>query len=113
MRLSYVIAFVSDMPAAVAFYRDVLGLPLHFESPGWSEFETGTTRLGLHPASAQHPHGTLQLGLAVDDMQRFATEMKAKGYRFTREPTVEHGTVLAAFVDRTGTEFSVSAPLPG
>jgi lactoylglutathione lyase len=39
VKLRYVIAFVADMAAAVAFHRDVLGLPLRFQSPGWSEFE--------------------------------------------------------------------------
>ncbi len=51
MKLSYVIKFVGDMDRAVKFYRDVLGLPLKFESPGWSEFATGETTLALHPAS--------------------------------------------------------------
>jgi len=34
---------------AVKFYRDVLGLTVKFESPGWSEFATGETTLALHP----------------------------------------------------------------
>jgi len=38
MKLAYVIKFVADMNRAVKFFRDVLGLPLKFESPGWSEF---------------------------------------------------------------------------
>lgn len=38
MRLNYAIVFVSDMKRAVSFYRDVLGLPLRFESPGWTEY---------------------------------------------------------------------------
>jgi catechol 2,3-dioxygenase-like lactoylglutathione lyase family enzyme len=42
--------FVSEMGTAVNFYRDVLGLQLKFESPGWSEFVTGETTLALHPA---------------------------------------------------------------
>ena len=33
-KLSYVIKFVADMDRAVAFYRDTLGLPLKFQSPG-------------------------------------------------------------------------------
>jgi catechol 2,3-dioxygenase-like lactoylglutathione lyase family enzyme len=37
MRVNYAIVFVSDMKRAVSFYRDVLGLPLKFESPGWSK----------------------------------------------------------------------------
>jgi predicted enzyme related to lactoylglutathione lyase len=39
-KLSYVIEFVGDMDRAVKFYRDVVGLPLKFQSPGWSEFST-------------------------------------------------------------------------
>jgi catechol 2,3-dioxygenase-like lactoylglutathione lyase family enzyme len=45
MRINYAIVFVSDMKQAVAFYRDVMGLPLKFETPGWTEFATeGATR---------------------------------------------------------------------
>ena len=48
--LSYVMKFVADMDRVVAFCRDVLGLPLKFQSPGWSEFLTGETTLALHAA---------------------------------------------------------------
>jgi catechol 2,3-dioxygenase-like lactoylglutathione lyase family enzyme len=41
VQVSYAIVFVSDMQASVAFYRDVLGMPLRFESPNWSELATG------------------------------------------------------------------------
>jgi catechol 2,3-dioxygenase-like lactoylglutathione lyase family enzyme len=41
-QLRYAIRFVADMDKAVKFYRDVLGLKVKFESPGWSEFVTGT-----------------------------------------------------------------------
>jgi len=47
MKLNYSIEFVADMDRAVKFYRDVLGLPLKFQSTGWSEFSTGETSLGL------------------------------------------------------------------
>ena len=48
MRVNYVIVFVSDMKRSVSFYRDVLGLPLKFESPGWTEFATDGATLALH-----------------------------------------------------------------
>lgn len=54
-KLSYIIEFVADMDRAVKFYRDVIGLPLKFQSPGWSEFATGETTLGLQPASENKP----------------------------------------------------------
>ena len=36
-KVDYVMVNVSDMSHSVAFYRDILGLQLKFESPGWSE----------------------------------------------------------------------------
>lgn len=33
MHIQYAMVFVSAMQQATAFYRDVLGLPLKFESP--------------------------------------------------------------------------------
>ena len=33
IRINYSIIFVSDMDRSVAFYRDVVGIPLKFESP--------------------------------------------------------------------------------
>jgi catechol 2,3-dioxygenase-like lactoylglutathione lyase family enzyme len=50
LKLSHVIEFVADMDVAVRFYRDAIGLPLTFQSPGWSEFATGETSLALHPS---------------------------------------------------------------
>jgi catechol 2,3-dioxygenase-like lactoylglutathione lyase family enzyme len=65
----YMIKFVADMNKAVTFYRDVLGLPLKFESPGWSEFVTGETTLALHPASDKNPAGKVELGFTVADVR--------------------------------------------
>jgi predicted enzyme related to lactoylglutathione lyase len=108
MRLNYAIKFVSDMDAAVAFYRDSLGLTLRFESPFWSEFDTGATSLALHPASDDNPAGSVQLGFGVDDIDHFYDSARAEGLRFTSPPTDVHGTRIARFVDQDGAEVSVS-----
>jgi lactoylglutathione lyase len=107
-RLNYVMKFVADMDKATAFYRDQLGLTLRFQSPGWTEFDTGETTLALHPASAQNPAGSVQLGFGVADLQAFHREMTAKGVTFTAPPERLHGTYLARFVDSEGAEVSVS-----
>jgi catechol 2,3-dioxygenase-like lactoylglutathione lyase family enzyme len=79
-KLQYVIKFVADMNKAVKFYRDVLGLQLKFESPGWSEFVTGETTLALHPASDKNPAGKVELGFTVADVEAFYRDMSAKGF---------------------------------
>ncbi|HET7577275.1 MAG TPA: VOC family protein [Sphingomicrobium sp.] len=107
MRLNYAIKFVADMESAVRFYRDALGLSLRFESPSWSEFDTGETTLALHPASDENPAGSVQLGLSVDDIDRFYDSGRAEGLVFTSPPADVHGTRIARFRDCEGAEVSV------
>ena len=108
MRLNYAIKFVSDMDQGVRFYRDTLGLKLRWDSPFWSEFETGDTTFALHPASPENPAGSVELGLRVDDLDAFKAEAEAKGVVFTMPPTDMHGTRIARFRDCEGAEVSVS-----
>ena len=56
-QLKYVIKFVADMDAAIAFHRDTLGIPVKFATPFWTEMATGETTLALHPASPENPAG--------------------------------------------------------
>ena len=110
MKLTHVIKFVADMDRAVKFYRDVAGLPLKFQSPGWSEFVTGETTLALHPASEKNPAGGVELGFTVDNLQKFHQEMSAKGVQFSMAPAKQdYGNLLAQFVDSEGAHCSVGA----
>jgi catechol 2,3-dioxygenase-like lactoylglutathione lyase family enzyme len=85
-QLRYVIKVVADMDKAVKFHRDVLGLKLKFESPGWSEFLTGETTLALHPASDKNPAGKVELGFTVADVEASYRDMSAKGVLFSMPP---------------------------
>lgn len=109
MRLNYAIKFVNDMDAAVAFYRDTLGFSLRFQSPFWSEFETGGTSLALHPASEENPAGRVQLGLGTEDLDAFCRKIEAQNLTVTSPPREVHGTRIARFRDPEGAEISVSA----
>lgn len=108
-KLTYVIEFVEDMDRAVKFYRDIVGLPLKFQSPGWSEFETGKTTLGLHPASEKNHAGKCEVGFSVENLQSFYEQLRAKGVVFSMVPTKQDfGGTLAQFVDSEGAHVSVS-----
>ena len=109
-QLKYVIKFVADMDKAVKFYRDVFGLQVKFESPGWSEFVTGETTLALHPASDRNPAGQLELGFTVADVEAFYRDLSANGVVFSLPPKKQDfGGLLAQFVDSEGAGCSVSA----
>jgi catechol 2,3-dioxygenase-like lactoylglutathione lyase family enzyme len=99
------------MDQAVAFYRDKLGLEPAYQSPFWSEFATGGTKLALHPASDENRAGTVELGFQVDDLGDFYARRDALGVEFTEPPREEHGVRLARIRDSDGAQISVSAPV--
>lgn len=103
-----VVLTVPDFDEAVAFYRDTLGLEPKFQSPFWSEFDTGETTLALHPASDDNPAGSVQLGLGSEDLARFYERRDQLGIEFTQPPTDMHGTEIARFRDVDGAEVSIS-----
>jgi lactoylglutathione lyase len=122
-KVDYVMVNVSDMGRSVAFYRDTLGLRLKFESPGWSEFDTGATTLALHgarpaadsPATAKAGPvaGTCSIGFSVTDLNRTYAELRERGARFVMPPTDQpnEGIRLAVCVDPDGLGVSFAEPL--
>ena len=117
MRLSYAIVLVSDMGRSVAFYRDVIGLPLRFESPSWTEFATDGATLALHPSEHRQPPvsdplelpaGRCRPGLAVPNLGEFHRRMIEHGVRCLQEPKETFGALIAQYVDPDGLPLSVS-----
>ncbi len=107
----YIIVYVSDMDRSLAFYRDTLGLPLKSTSPGWTEFDTGTTMIVLHatPASkpadqpGRTPAGVAQLGFIVEDLQSVYETLKAQDVVFAMPPRLQSsGVTLAVLRDPDG-----------
>jgi lactoylglutathione lyase len=121
-KVDYVMVNVSDMRRSVEFYRDTLGLRLKFESPGWSEFETGATTLALHAATraagsdatqAGPVAGTCSLGFSVSDINSTYAQLRERGARFVMPPTeqVNEGIRLAVCVDPDGLAISFAEPI--
>jgi catechol 2,3-dioxygenase-like lactoylglutathione lyase family enzyme len=113
MRVNYAIVFVADMKRSVAFYRDVVGAPLKFESPGWSEFATEGATLALHHgdgAAAATPKteaGQCRPGFAVPDLDEFHRRMVSHHVLCAQEPKTVFGARVAQYADPDGLVFSV------
>jgi lactoylglutathione lyase len=124
-KVDYIMVNVLDMSRSVAFYRDILGLSLKFESPGWSEFQTGATTLALHQirtrsggesqAPAEPVAGTCSIGFSVDDLDATHRELAARGAPFVLAPTEQanEGIRLAVCTDPDGLAISFAEPLKG
>ncbi len=104
MRLQYVMVFVSDMARGIAFYRDVVGLPLRFESPHWTEFATDGATLALHaapgtapPGAASHDEsaGHCRPGFQVPDLDEFHLRMTSHNVRCVQAPREVFGARVA------------------
>ncbi len=114
MRVNCVIIMVSDMAGSVAFYRDVLGLPLRFETSHWTEFATEGATLALHIAdggpSAARDSGAGQCrpGFSVPDLQAYHAHLLAQGVECVRAPEEVFGAWIAQYRDPDGMLLSVS-----
>lgn len=116
MRVNYAIIFVSDMMRSVSFYRDVLGLPLKFESPGWTEFATEGATLALHASGTspspgadpkEHFAGSCRPGLSVPNLDEFHKRMLAQHVPCIQEPKDVFGARVAQYADPDGLAISV------
>ncbi len=116
MQVDYAIIFVSDMKRSTAFYRDVIGLPLRFESPEWTEFATEGATLALHASDGvaglgedpDHlPPGRCRPGLSVPDLDEFHRRMVEKEVPCLQKPKLRFGVRLAQYQDPDGLAISV------
>lgn len=123
-KIDYIMVMVENMSRSIEFYRDLLGLPLKFQSESWTEFQSGPTTLALHggghrrneePLTAPHKEmaGTGSIGFDVDDLQKTYDFLQSKGVRFTLPPSPRQNEeiLLAVALDPDGLEISFSQRL--
>jgi catechol 2,3-dioxygenase-like lactoylglutathione lyase family enzyme len=104
-KLDLVMIIVSDMERSVAFYRDVLGLQVEYESPAWSQVRAGDVSIGLHSTNggdAPSP-GSVVMSFSVDSTEGAVEELRSRGAEIAEEPKREEfGGYLAVVHDPDG-----------
>lgn len=104
---------VRDVPRAVTFYQDVLGLPFLFEAPGMAFFQAGEVRLMLGlPEGTNGAQYSSIVYFRVEDIRGSTRELESRGVTFTHEPRLVHrGTTadlwLAFFHDPDGNALAL------
>ena len=82
---------VHDLPRALAFYRDTLGMRFLFETPNLAFFDCGGVRLMLGQAeSAEFDHPASILYYRVPDAVAAHATLAERGVTFVGEPHVVH-----------------------
>lgn len=100
---------IEDLDRAVAFYRDVLDLPLLFQAPpGLAFFQCGEVRLMLsRPEGAATPQSASVLYYKVADLARAYATLQAHQVVFIDEPHLiakmaDHELWMVFFHDSEG-----------
>ncbi|QSO52700.1 VOC family protein [Alicyclobacillus curvatus] len=114
-RVGQISMTVHDVDRAVAFYRDVLGLPFVWQTAGMAFFMCGDVRLMLSvPEKAEFDHPGSIIYYAVDDIYETYEELKSKGVEFHGDPHEigKLGSVtvyMAFFNDSEGNMLAIQA----
>jgi methylmalonyl-CoA/ethylmalonyl-CoA epimerase len=86
--LGQVARTVSDVEAARAWYRDVLGLPELYAFPGLAFFDLGGVRLMLTDEGGGTQESILYL--RMPKIHAAKEELEMRGVRFTHAPHIIH-----------------------
>ncbi len=120
-RVGYIILYVSDLDASIAFYRDVIGLPFKFTDAGYAEFGTENTRFALYErrraawltGSEVTPGPAAEVAFVVDDVDAQARLLAGRGARVLSGPADRpwgHRTLHVADPDGFVVEFAQEIP---
>jgi catechol 2,3-dioxygenase-like lactoylglutathione lyase family enzyme len=105
---------VKDLPRAVAFYRDVLGMKLLFQAPpSLAFFDCDGVRLMLDvPAEKEFDHPGSILYFKVADIDGVYADLQGKGVEFRGAPQMiarmpDHELWMAFFKDGEGNTLAL------
>ena len=107
-RIGQIAVNVHDLPKAVAFYRDTLGMKFLFEAPNLAFFDCGGVRLMLGlPDRPEFDHPGSIIYYLVEDIENAYRTLSSRGVRFETKPNLiarmpDHELWMASFRDVDG-----------
>lgn len=109
---------VRDVPRAVAFYRDVLGMTFLFELPTMGFLECGGIRLMLSQAeSPEFDHRASLIYYLVADIQQTFESLRSQNVEFVSPPRLvapmpDHDLWMAFFHDPDHNALALMSEVP-
>jgi methylmalonyl-CoA/ethylmalonyl-CoA epimerase len=104
---------VHDLPRAMAFYRDDLGIPFLFDVPNMAFFDCAGVRLLLAlPEGEGSDHPSSILYFKVDDIHGATEALRARSVKITSEPHLiarmpDHDLWMSFFLDSEGNTLAL------
>ena len=110
-KIGSLIIIVSEMEKSLAFYKDILGLPIKSQSEAWTEFFVNGTVLALHPAENKTKLKTgisILIGFMVSDLETNVKKLKENKVKFFKEAKEEPFGKHAIIEDPDGHLISIA-----
>lgn len=120
-RIGAITLFVEDLDAAKRFYREVVGLSVHFEDANSAVFDFGNTLINLlqvseadeliGPATVGGPDAgaRMQLTIDVDDVDEVCADLARRGVTLLNGPMDRPwGVRTACFRDPAGHVWEIA-----
>ena len=104
---------VHDLPRAIAFYRDALGMKFLFEAPGMGFFDCAGVRLLLAlPEDESEDHPSSILYFKVDDIQAGTASLRDRSVKIASDPHLiahmpDHDLWMSFFEDSEGNSMAL------
>jgi len=107
LALRRIILFTKNMPVMVAFYRDVLGLRLQKDEPGWKEFDADRCVIALHNGTSRVGARPPKIAFWARDIEEARETLIARGARVGKILS-GGGLIRCEGKDPDGNPFSIS-----
>ena len=114
--IAWVGVYVEDMHASIAFYKNVLGLPLLGQGDDYAHFRVGKGALlelmsgGKTSRRPKNPdQQSIVIGLLVENLDDSIRELKQKGVNFIGEIGEYKNSRWAHFTDPEGNQLEIKA----
>ncbi len=108
---------VTDLDRSIAFYRDILGFPLLFETNGMAFFQAGEIRLMIGSNSPDPPGRGTVLYFDAPDVEELSATLETRGVAFTGpvqvlQQTETHELKLRILRDPDGNPIGLMGMVP-
>lgn len=116
-KVGNVILAVQDIDKSIAFYHELIGLPIKNQRRSWVDLGTSGALLSLHPASitAEHIGSSIEngitIGFLVGDVSSAVEELREKGVEIYREVMEREAGKNAIVKDPDGYLVSLFEPI--
>jgi len=116
-KVGNVILAVKDLDKSLAFYHELIGLPIKNQRRSWIDLGTTGALISLHPASltAEHIGSSLDngitIGFLVGDLNSAVEELKSKGVKIYREISKREAGKNAIVLDPDDYLISLFEPI--